>query len=96
MINREYQKVNILTFSEETDDYGQLRQQAPTSQEIDMVCKIYAQTMTNDMRYKDVEMIGITKNNSITDENEIQIGNINYKVMYVIPSGKYYQILMRK
>lgn len=96
MINREYQKVNILTYNSETDEYGQVRQDTPTKTVIDMVCKVYTQTNTNDMRYVDVELIGLTKCNSITNKNEIEINDVIYTVMYVVPSRTYYQILMKK
>lgn len=95
MINREWKKVNILTYSNEIDEYGQSRQSTPTKQEIEMVCKIYTQTNTNDMLYVDVDTIGITKCSTITNKNEIEIDGSNYNVKYVIPSGRYYQILMK-
>lgn len=96
MINRELQNVDVITYDNTLDDYGQLRQSEYTTRTIPMVCKIYSQTNTNDMRYVDVEMIGITKDKDITNENEIKIGDTNYQVLYVIPSSRYYQVLMRK
>lgn len=96
MINRELQNVEVITYDNTIDDYGQLRQNEYTTRTIPMVCKIYSQVNTNDMRYVDVEMIGITKDKEISNENEIKLGNTYYQVLYVIPSSRYYQVLMRR
>ena len=38
----------------------------------------------------------ITYDASITDENQIVIDGVTYDVLYVIPSGRLHQILMKK
>ena len=96
MINREYQKVKILSFNGEKDEYGQRRQDTPTEREVEMVCKIYAQTNVSDPRYIDVDEIGITKDFTITPNNQVKIGSDVYNVKFTIPSKKYLQVLMKK
>jgi hypothetical protein len=61
-----------------------------------MVVKIFSQSHVPDVRYNDVSTIGLTYETSITDANQIVIDGDNYNVLYVIPSGKLYQILMKK
>lgn len=96
MINNEMKQVQLLSYGSTTDDYGQLRQSTPTSIYIEMMFKIYKQTNTGDMRFVDVEVIGLTKHTAITTSNEIQDGNDIYQVLYVIPSKRYTQVLLRK
>lgn len=96
MINREMRPVSVVSFTAGTDAYGQKRQNGSTTKEVQMVVKVYHQTNVDDIRYNDVTDIGITKATDITDENEIIIDNNRYSVLYVIPSSRYYQILMKK
>lgn len=96
MINREWQTVNLLTYSTTVDEYGQFRTNTPTSKDIEMVVKIFAQTEVDNPKYVNIEKIGITKEKNISTENEIKIDNQLYVVRFIIPSGKYYQILMEK
>lgn len=96
MINREMRPVSVLTYIDTKDVYGQKRQQGYLTRDINMVCKIYQQTNTSDIRYVEVSLIGLTYDKDITDKNAIKIGNDIYDVLYVIPSGRLYQIMMRK
>ncbi len=96
MINREWQTVHVLTYSDEVDDYGQKRQGEFTSRDVEMVCKIYSQTNVTDPRYIDVDVIGLTYDKNITDKNVIIIGDDRFNVKYVIPSSRLIQILMTK
>ena len=96
MINREWQLVDVLTYSEELDKYGQKRQGTPTTRNTYMVVKIYSQRNVDDVKYVDVDVIGLTKDKDITTENVIQIGSDKYNVKYIIPSGRYTQVLMYK
>lgn len=96
MINNELKKVQLLSYSSETDEYGQLRQSTPTSIYIDMVIKHFNKTNLEDMRYVDVDVLGLTKYDSITDKNEIKDGNDIYQVLYVLNTSRYNQIFMRK
>ena len=61
-----------------------------------MVCKIYSQTNVTDPRYVDVDLIGLTKDKDITDENVIVVGDEKFNVKYIIPSSRLYQILMKR
>ena len=96
MINREWQDVQVLTYSDELDEYGQKRQGTPTVRIVEMVCKIYSQSNVDDPRYVDVDVIGLTKDKDITDENVIIIGDEKFNIKYVIPSSRLYQILMQR
>ena len=96
MINREYKDVNVLTFTDEVDDYGQKRQGTSTVKDIKMVCKLYSNNSTNSPKYNDVEVLGITKDKTITDANQISIDGVVYNVLFIIPSGQYTQVMMKK
>lgn len=96
MINREWIKASVITFTSGTDPYGQKRKQGESSREIEMVVKIYSQSNVDTVQYVDVDMIGLTKDTEITDANQIQIGEQRYNIKYVIPSGRLHQILMKK
>lgn len=103
VFNRELQEVEVLWFSKTKDSYGQYRQDAPTVQNIEMVCKIYSQSNVEDPRYVDIDVIGLTEERTITTENEIVIKENDfgiptgtYIVKYVIPSSRLYQILMKR
>jgi len=96
VINREWKTVQVLTYSNTTDEYGQKRQDTPIVSPTKMVCKIYSQSENNSMIYKDVEMIGLTKSTDITDKNEILIDGVKYLVLFVIPSSRLTQVLMKK
>lgn len=95
-VNRELKPVSVVSFATGTDAYGQKRKQGSTTKTVEMVVKIYAQSNVSDVRYCDVTNIGLTKDASITDENQIVIDGATYNVLYVIPSGRMYQILMKK
>lgn len=96
MIQRELQNVSVVSFASGLDAYGQKRQGVSTTRTIEMVVKDYANTIVNDVRYENVEKIGLTKDNLITSENEITIGGINYMVLFVKQASKYYVVYMRK
>lgn len=95
-VNRELKPVSVVSFATGTDAYGQKRKQGSTTRTVEMIVKIYAQSNVSDVRYCDVTNIGLTYDTSITDENQIIIDGATYNVLYVIPSGRMYQILMKK
>ena len=95
MLNREYKTENVLSYTNATDSYGQRHKGATQTTQIEMVAKLYTQSNVQDPRYIDVDMIGITKYSGITTENEIVIDGKKYQVLYVIPSGKLNQVLMK-
>ena len=96
MINREMRRVSVVSFTPGTDAYGQKRKKGTSSRDVDMVVKIYSQSNVDDVRHTDVTTIGLTYDNSITDENQIVVDGITYNVLYVIPSGRLTQVLMKK
>lgn len=96
IFNRELKPVSVVSFATGTDAYGQKRKQGSTTRTVEMVVKVYAQSNVSDVRYCDVTNIGLTYDTSITDENQIVIDGATYNVLYVIPSGRMYQILMKK
>lgn len=96
ILNRELKPVSVVSFTTGTDAYGQKRKQGSTSRTVEMFVKVYSQSNVSDVRYCDVTNIGLTYDTSITDENQIVIDGATYNVLYVIPSGRMYQILMKK
>ena len=96
MINREMQSVTVVSFTSGTDEYGQKRNNGQTTRQVEMMVKVYTQNKVNDIRYVDVTNIGLTKDNNITDKNQIIISEDTFEVMYVIPSTRYNQILLKK
>ena len=98
MINREKQSVSVITFTPGTDAYGQKNKKGIAERRtVEMYIKIYNQAPVDDIRYTDVTDIGLTTDKLITDENEIEDENgIKYNILYVIPSSRYYQILMNQ
>lgn len=96
IFNRELKPVSVVSFATGTDAYGQKRKQGSTTRTVKMYVKVYAQSNVSDVRYCDVTNIGLTYDASITDENQIVIDGATYNVLYVIPSGRMYQILMKK
>ena len=94
--NRELQSVSVVSFTTGTNAYGEKRKLGSTTRTVDMVVKIYSQTNVSDVRYCDITNIGLTYDASITDENQIIVDGTTYDVLYVIPSGRLHQVLMKK
>lgn len=93
---REAKPVSVVSFATGTDAYGQKRQSGSTTRTVEMFVKVYSQSNVSDIRYTEVTNIGLTKDSSITDENQIVIDGATYNVLYVIPSGRLHQVLMKK
>lgn len=91
MLNREWQEVEVITYTTK-DSYGQLQSGKPKT--ITMVIKVYSQFNINNPKYVDIDYIGIVK--SPVDFNLVKFDGITCNVLYCIPSGKYYQVLMKK
>lgn len=98
MINNEKQSVSVITFTTGTDAYGQKNKNGiADTRTVEMYIKIYNQTPVDDIRYTDVTEIGLTTDKLITDNNQIVDAEGNkYNILYVIPSSRYYQILMKR
>lgn len=95
MINREMKPVYLVSFTSGIDKYGQKRNNGETKDVIEMAVKIYSQTNVSDIRYNDIELIGLTKT-AVNDSQQIEIDSVRYQISYVIPSGRYTQVLMKK
>lgn len=95
MINREMKPVYLVSFASGTDKYGQKRNNGEKKDVIEMAVKIYSQTNVSDIRYNDIELIGLTKT-AVKDSQQIEIDSVRYQISYVIPSGRYTQVLMKK
>lgn len=95
MINREMKSVYLVSFTSGTDKYGQKRNNGETKDVIEMAVKIYSQTNVSDIRYNDIELIGLTKT-AVKDSQQIEIDSVRYQISYIIPSGRYTQVLMKK
>ena len=96
MYIRDKRIVEVLTYTNERDSYGQKRQSKPTPREVEMDIKIFSQVNVSDVRYVDVDVIGLTYDKSITDANQIKFDDRVYDVKYVIPSSRLNQILMKR
>ena len=96
MLRRELKPVTLLTYSGQTDEYGQLRQDKPSETSIEMAISLYTQNEQNTPLYNDCEAIGLTYYTSISDSNVIQDGSTKYDILHIIPSGRLIQVLLRK
>ena len=88
--------MQVLSYEDVVDEYGQKRQGTPTARVVEMVCKIYSQTNVTDPRYVDVDVIGLTYDKEITDKNVIIINGDKYNIKYIIPSSRLTQVLMKR
>lgn len=96
MIQREWKDVEIITYTEEPDAYGQSKRTIYSTKTCEMVVKNYVTTNVSDIRYANVELIGLTKDFTIEDKNDIRIDNCLYNVLYVKPTSRLNQVFMRK
>ena len=94
-ITRELQSATIKTYGTTVDRYGQLVQN-DTTRTADIAFKIYAQQNVQDPRYVDVEAVGLTKDTSIVPGEVISFAQGDYRVKYVIPSGRWTQLMLVK
>ena len=95
VIQRDWIKVNKLTYSNTLDAYGQKRQEIPTSTEIEVIWKLYNQINVDNPNYVDVDVIILTKDTTINDTNQIVKDDVTYNILKIIP-GKYYQVFLKK
>lgn len=95
LIQREWMWVKMLTYSDSLDEYGQQRQSEPTISNIKVIWKLNDQMNVNNPDYVDVDVILLTKDNSVSDSNQIMRGNDKYNIKKIIP-GKYNQIFLKR
>ena len=86
---------NYFTFGE-LDEYGQPQVSAQPEGAIKMAINILSQTVTDNIKYKDCSYIGLTFDNSVTDNFVIQYGEEKLKVLYVNPAGRYKQVFLKE
>ena len=94
-ITRELQSATIKTYGTSVDRYGQLIQ-SETTRTADVAFKIYAQANVPDPRYVDVEAVGLTKDTSIVPGEVISFAQGDYRVKYVIPTGRWQELMLVK
>ena len=95
-ITRELQSATIKTYGLTVDAYGQLEQGTPTTRAADIAFKIYSQMNVTDPRYVDVEAVGLTKDKSIVPGEVISFAQGDYRVKYVIPTGRWQELMLVK
>lgn len=94
-ITRELQSATIKTYGTTVDRYGQ-PEQSDVTRTADIAFKIYAQQNVQDPRYVDVEAVGLTKDTSIVPGEVISFAQGDFRVKYVIPSGRWIQLMLVK
>lgn len=93
MLNREKQTVQVIPITTTKNEYGEMVRSNPIY--IEMVVKVYSHTNSNDIRYTNTELIGLTK--APIDENcEVVVDSKKYKVKRVIQTAKYNQVFMER
>ena len=95
-ITRELQSATIKTYGTTVDAYGQLEQGTPVTRTADIAFKVYAQQNVTDPRYVDVEAVGLTKDTSIVPGEVISFAQGDYRVKYVIPTGRWQELMLVK
>lgn len=94
-ITRELQSATIKTYGTTVDRYGQ-PVLSDVTRTADIAFKIYAQQNVQDPRYVDVEAVGLTKDTSIVPGEVITFAQGDFRVKYVIPSGRWTQLMLVK
>lgn len=94
MINNEMRTVTIKQFNETLNDYGE-KVLSTDSTTAEMMVKQYSQTNVQDPRFVDVQYIGLTKA-AISINEVVSIDGTDYMVLYVIPSGRYTQVMLKE
>ena len=95
MINSQMKTYNYFTFGA-LDEYGQPALSAQPVGTVKMAINILSQTVTDSIKYKDANYIGLTFNSSIDDSWTIEYGAEKLKVLYVNPMGRYKQVFLKE
>lgn len=93
-IQRELQSATVRGYSMNVDAYGQLEAGLPRS--IELSVKLYSQQNVDDPRYVDVDLVGLTKDTSIVPGEVISLAQGEYRVKYVIPTGRWTELMLVK
>lgn len=92
----DFQKVNVVSFTDGKDAHGQRRKVESSRREVEMMIRNYNRYNVNDVRFVDATDIGLTFDTAITDANQIISSSGTYNVLYVIPSRRLYQVFLKK
>lgn len=92
----DFQKVIVVSFTNEKDIYGQKRVGESDRREVDMMIRPHIQMNVSDVRFVDVTDIGLTRDTAITDANQIISSTGTYNVLYTIPSKRLTQVFLKK
>lgn len=93
-IQRELQSATVKGYTMNVDAYGQLEAGLPRS--IELSVKLYSQQNVQDPRYVDVELVGLTKDKSIVPGEVVSLAQGDYRVKYVIPTGRWTELMLVK
>ena len=93
----DFQKVIVVEYAGDKDQYGQKRVRELSRREVDMMIRVNLQMNVSDIRYVEATDIGLTYDSAITDNNQIisSSGTV-YDVLYTIPSRRLTTILLKK
>lgn len=96
MINTDIKKYNFFMYSA-PDAYGQTKLSDEVKGSISMAIYNISTNIQNNVKYKEAEYIGLTKEKGIKDTFVIDYGEIKLKVLYTIPSKrKYTQVFLKE
>lgn len=96
MIIREMKQVTVSSYNSTLDAYGQQHKSGKADRYVDMVIKIVSQSNINDPRFLDITNLGLTRDTAIKAGNEVLDGTTKYLVMYVIPTSRLTQVLLKR
>ena len=94
MINREWRTLQVLSYTDEPDEYGELKTDIPTIRDIQGIVKIYSQVNVDDIRYADITHIILTKDKELSVKNKISFDNEEHQIKYIIPSNRLIQVFV--
>lgn len=93
MINADMRNYDYYTIDNK-DDYGQPQQSTEVKGSIRIAIFTASQGVTSDIRYKNVNYIGLTTDANINDTYVIQYGAEQLKVLYIQPKGRFKQVFL--
>ena len=90
------QKANLISFSIGTKKYGQTRTDIGSKREIEIDIRLKNAAENQNINFVDFQYVGLTKDKNISCKDQIITDTDKYNVVYVIPSHRYYTILLNK
>lgn len=94
MINREWVNATVLSYTQSKDAYGQ-RTVSNESRDIEVVLRLFQNSMVADIRYNDATHLALTADKVVNDSDELVVDGKTYKVMYVVPSPRLNTLIMK-